>query len=672
MTVPRSRPADSRPPRGGEVKGARLGAPLALAPSPDRARWHDGSGSAGQVPRERFLVRHLATDPSFTGIGYAKAAKLLERFGDNLPRLLADGDPAPFVEILGEKTATVLVEAWREQLARNDIVVWLDENGFSPRLATKIVGLWGAEGARRLREHPYALMALAGWREVDAAARRLGVPQTDPRRLVAAVEAVLYEALHDQNTWMPDDRLRKALEGLLGTRERVAEAVELARACGAAVPLEGGWQPAGAAMMEGYIAMRISAMCQPATIGDLIARPVEREELDAWLDKARRAVGVDLNAEQRAAVHQALRRRFGLVSGGAGVGKTTVLRAVCAAAEAFGRVVHLMALAGRAAVRMTEATGRPASTIAAFLKKCEARKVALGPESLVVVDESSMLDLPTFYRMIRHLPEDAHLLLVGDEGQLGPIGFGLTFHAFVQAPLISRVRLTRVYRQAETSSIPFVAAKLRSGEAPDLPTDLADGHAVTLVGTHAAPGKDVVEDVVAELGGFSEDLRVLAPLKGGPVGVIPLNARFHDLMAPGRPRLAGRNFALGEPVIFGRNDYQRDLRNGSLGEVVEIEDDALVVNFDGVRHRFTAAALDDLAHAYAISIHKAQGSQFRTVVIPFTESRLLDRSLIYTAVTRATERVVLVGQRDVLRRAVARPAAAGLRATGFTRRAADP
>lgn len=278
-----------------------------------------------------------------------------------------------------------------------------------------------------------------------------------------------------------------------------------------------------------------------------------------------------------------------------------------------------------------------------------------------------MLDLPTFYRLLRTIPDDARLLLVGDEGQLGPIGFGLTFHAFIHALAIPRIQLNRVYRQAETSSIPVVAATLRAGKTPNLPPGLAGGHGVTLIETPAAPKGDDVEDAVAELGGFVADVRVLAPLKAGEVGVLALNARFHRLMALGRPRAIYRDFAVGEPVMFCRNDYQRDLRNGSLGDVVAVEDEAIVADFDGVRQHFSGTALDDLVHAYAISVHKAQGSQFRNVVLPFTESRLLDRSLIYTALTRATERVILVGQREVLFEAIRRPAAAACRATGFTR-----
>lgn len=666
MTVPRSRPADSRPSRAGEVKGAPVRAALALAPSPSRARGYDRSRSAGQETAGATLVRHLAETPAFEGIGYAKAARLVETFGEELPRLLADGDPLPFVPIVGERAATTLVAAWREDLARNDIVVWLAENDLDVRLAGKIVRLWGADGAARIRQHPYALMALAPWPVVDAAARRLGMAPDAPARLVAAVEAVLYDRLQRQHTWTSSRKLLGRLEKPFGIPPALAKrAVLLAADAGAAIALADGWQPAGAVMMERFVLERLRTMASGPPVGDLVARDVGDAELRRWLDRAGDAVGVELNEEQQSAVQLAVQGRIGLVLGGAGVGKTTVLKAVCAACASFGRVVHLMALAGRAAVRMREATGRPSSTIAAFLKACEAGKVVLGAESLVVVDESSMVDLPTLYRLLRQLPEECRLLLVGDPAQLGPIGFGLTLHAFADMEWIPKVRLTRIYRQAESSGIPVVAASVRDGRLPRLPAEIGCGHGVVLVATLEEPTCEDVVGAVAALGGFRDDLRILSPVKMGAAGTVALNEELHRLLSRGKPRLQGHSFAVGEPVIYGRNNYQLDLRNGSLGEVVGVGDGVLTVDFDGELHDFAGPALDDLSLAYAITVHKSQGSQFRTVVVPVCTSRILDRSLIYTALTRATERVVLVGRETVLRTAVQQSAAADRRETGF-------
>jgi exodeoxyribonuclease V alpha subunit len=312
---------------------------------------------------------------------------------------------------------------------------------------------------------------------------------------------------------------------------------------------------------------------------------------------------------------------------------------------------------------LREATGRPATTIAAFLRGVEDGTIAPTAGSLLVIDEASMLDLPTIYRIMRRTPEGCRILLVGDPGQLPPIGFGLVMHALVERPEIPRVELVRVHRQTENTGIPVVARAVRAGEVPRWLGDVREGsHGVALLDTDQVTSDDVV-DVVERLGGFAGDLRILCPVKAGPVGTEALNRRFHDIVAVGRRRHPTRHMAEGEPVMFLRNDYRRDLRNGSLGEVAGINGEVVVVDFDGVRHELSGRALDDPTLAYAITVHKAQGSSFRRVVFPFTRSRLLDRSLVYTAITRAVDLAVLVGGTATLRTALENDSHAARRET---------
>ncbi len=598
------------------------------------------------------IVRHLAEDPAFIGIGYATASKLQAALGDDLGRALADGDLVALEPILGIERAHDLVAAWRDRRAEGDVVVWLGENGFDGRLARKIVALWGVEAPLRLRENPWLMMAVADFEKVDAVAHRLGLPLDADDRSIAAVEAALYRRLDEHHTWTRDAEVVRLVARLLRcSASRASEAVSKAIALGVAVRTDEGLQPAGAAMMEAYVAGAIARMIEGRASEDLIAREVAAPELDAWLDEAAGTIGVDLGGEQRDAVHLALRSRFGLVVGGAGVGKTTVLKAIVAASERFGRAIHMMALAGRAAVRMTEATGRKASTIAAFLKAVEAKQVAVGPEALVVIDESSMLDLPTLYRILRVAPPSSRLLLVGDGAQLAPIGFGLTLHALVGIPEIPKVELRTIRRQTAASGIPAVAAAIRDGRLPRLQPFSPDVGGVTLLECDPQTIAEHVKDALAELGGV-EGATILSALKTGASGTAALNAELHHLVALGCPPGERGRFIAGEPVLFLRNDYRRDLRNGSLGTVVGIDDGDAVVNFDGNEQRLAGRDLDDLDHAYAVTVHKAQGSAFENVVIPIVSSRLLDRSLIYTAVTRAIGRVVLVGSRETLRLAV--------------------
>lgn len=615
----------------------------------------------GSDPTGDAIVRYLAEEPAFIGIGFASAGRLRERFGASLFRVLDEGDVESVSQVLGEDRAERLITAWREEKAQADVVVWLAENGFDQRLARKIRNLWGTEAPAKLREKPYVMMALAEWPTVDAAARRLGVLADAPERLVAAVEAVLYDRYQEGHTWMDAGALCAAVARLLGGRPARAEhAVEVAVADGAVFPAGDGYKPAGAHMMESYVLRRLGDMLHGPQMDDLIAREVGNDELSAWLDGTRDRFRHELDPEQREAVRIGVQERFGIVTGGAGVGKTTVLRAVCEACEAFGRVVHLMALAGRAAVRMREATGRPAMTIAAFLRRAEAREIVLGPESLIVIDEASMVDLPTFYSVLRHLPDGARLLAVGDPGQLPPIGFGLILHVLINDPSIPKTELIRVYRQTDQTGIPAVGRAVRDGLLPALPSKAPNhGSGVILIPAAEKATTEEIVDVVADLGGFTHDLRIVSAVKAGPFGIEALNERFHAIMAVGRPKLRG--FAEGEPVMFLKNDYRRDLRNGSLGVVSAIRDGTIVVDFDGAEHEFSGVAIDDLTLAYAITVHKSQGSQFRRVVMPVARSRLLDRSLVYTAITRATEMAVIVGAPRLLEQAVSREQAADRR-----------
>jgi exodeoxyribonuclease V alpha subunit len=276
-----------------------------------------------------------------------------------------------------------------------------------------------------------------------------------------------------------------------------------------------------------------------------------------------------------------------------------------------------------------------------------------------------MLDLPTMYRILRSLPDGCRLLLVGDPGQLPPIQFGLVLHALVERTEIPSVELTRVYRQTEATGIPAVAGAIRCGRLPSLPDTVdATSGGVALIPT-AEVSTDQIVDVVADLGGFSEDLRIVCAVKAGPAGTEALNARFHDIFAVGKRRHPTRRLAEGEPVMFLKNDYQAGLRNGSLGRVTAIEEGKVTADFDGTEVELSGYGLDDLALAYAITVHKAQGSSFRKVVIPIQKTRLLDRSLVYTAITRATDLAVMVGAGEVLRQALQRDAHAERRETAF-------
>jgi exodeoxyribonuclease V alpha subunit len=360
----------------------------------------------------------------------------------------------------------------------------------------------------------------------------------------------------------------------------------------------------------------------------------------------------------------------GLILGGAGTGKTTVLKAIMRAMEKLQGTVHAIALAGRAAIRMTEATGRPSRTIAGFLGAVERGDLVLCGSDLVVVDEASMVDLPLAYIVLRAIPEDARLLLVGDPYQLPPIGMGLVFGVYTGDDRVPKVELTQVHRQAAETGIPAIANQIRHGYLPDLRSQSATSNlrcqqGISFVPCSESQAQALVIELLSELRGPSET-QILSPIKRGQAGIKAINGALHNLRSVGRDQWQG--FAVADPVIFLENDYERRIWNGTLGVVEGAGPSSLSVIWDGHEKpmQMGQSDLEAMDLAYAISIHKAQGSQFRRVIVPVFQSRLLDRTLVYTALTRAIEQVVFVGDLSALKSAVEAPPAPHLRNHGLS------
>lgn len=376
-----------------------------------------------------------------------------------------------------------------------------------------------------------------------------------------------------------------------------------------------------------------------------------------------------LNAAQREAVTVALHQPLSIVTGGAGTGKTTVLQAIHTAAERVGIPVLQMALSGRAAQRMREGTSRPASTIAAFLRMAERRAIDAESEPLVIIDEASMLDLPLMYSIVRAIPLRARLLLVGDPYQLPPIGFGLVFHILALSQTVPRVELAEVHRQAQSSGIPQSAHQVRHGVVPPL-RQFAGAHAgVCFI---EADNDDVIGRILGVRAEWAScrDVQILGVTKRGAGGTRNINATLCVAGAAARPRLNRWDLAEGDPVIYTANDYQKELWNGSLGHIERIIESngrqSLLCRLDGVLHELGEEDFHRIELAHAITVHKSQGSQFGRVIVPVFKSRLLDRTLIYTAMTRGTEQVVFIGDRNAFDAAVTAPPRSHERQVGFS------
>jgi exodeoxyribonuclease V alpha subunit len=617
-----------------------------------------------ELPRGRLIARYLAAHPDFEGIGEAKAARLWEAFGERLAPTLAVGDVDALEAVLTRPMAVRLVETWAQKRVEAETVEFLDVHGLDWSLATKLRRAWGDSALAMLKRNPYFLLAFAGWAKVDNAALKLGVAQDDDRRLVGAVEAALYERLQQAHTLADFATLTDRVSRLVG-RPLADRAIDLAVADGAVCgDRKAGYQAFGAAALEQGIAARIRAM--------LAGEAPEQTSLFAvttggnWSSSVIASVeteqGFPLNDEQRAAVVMPFEHAFSVLTGGAGVGKTTVLKVVLRLAERQNLSVLQMALAGRAAQRMAEATAHPAMTIAKFLAATRSGQLEVPSSCLVVVDEASMLDLPTLYRILKHLPDGARLVLVGDPAQLPPIGFGLVFHRLVGNPNVPQARLLTVHRQAAASGIPAVATAVREHRIPGFVPYVGRHSGVSFIECRVDECMEELRQLQAAWAG--DDWQVLSAVKGGRGGIRFINESFHhDKCGDG-----AYDYAVGEPVIHLVNDYERGLMNGALGHIVAVgEDGGLDLSFDGETYSFTAADLiDHIDLAYAISVHKSQGSQFRRVAIVVGRSRLLDHALIYTALTRGVDQVVFIGDRQAFEQAVLTPPLAQRRCVAFT------
>lgn len=600
------------------------------------------------IPRGRYIVEFLASRPEFAGVGKATASRLWKQFGPELYSILGNRDVDRLGEVLNLNQAAIVVEAWGNQQALADCVVFFDENGIDPRTARKAVDFWGPDALAKIKDNPYRLLTVCSWHQVDRLAFDLGVPPSDERRQVAAVESVLYDRLDRKHTWCSHNELvAQTAKRLSVSFEKGEHALHAAVSDRAALPIDGGYQPAGAGYMERFIEARINECLTKAGGGDLFLDGITPGDISSFLEEfdARNS----LTSEQRDAVLMAISHRFSLLIGGAGVGKTTALKAVNATARKFGMTVYQLAIAGRAAKRITETTDQPAQTVASWLKGVANGRLEVGRHTLVIIDEASMLDLPTLYRILFHLPKEARCLLVGDTAQLPPIGFGLTLHRLVEERRIPKTELTRILRAAEDTGIPKVSVAIRSGAVPPLPAYSACRLGCSLIQAGGSGVIHAIEDVLHDLQG--EEVQVVGSVYSGELGIDAINAYFHAANVSSGAA-SSNGFAEGDPCIWTVNDYARNLWNGSMGRVAGFEEGEVVIDFEEGQFRIAPGEIEKLALAYCLSIHKAQGSQFKNVIVVLHQTANLDRSMIYTAITRAVDRVIIVGDASHLARAI--------------------
>ncbi len=616
------------------------------------SQFHASCGARPLFPQANLLHHYLAEHPDFVGIGPASARKLCEHFGERIYTVLDQGDVPTLCSVLSPKVAHQLVHMWREKREEASTIEFLDGRGVDWRLATKLHKVWGANVQAVLAENPYRLLAVADWKAVDGLAQRFGVAHDDPRRLVGAVEACLYARLSGGHTLTGIEILERSLRRLIDRRS-IGKAIQAALVVGAAKqPMEGAIQPAGAWALEFGLARRLRSLL------DALELPPDApvEQLSMMEDAIRSAEveqGFSFSAEQKAGILSPFQHRISLLLGGAGVGKSSVLRGVVGVAHCLEQGVIQLAVAGRAARRLELASGHEAMTLAKFIWSARSGRVVVPTGSLVIVDEASMLDLSSAFRLLQLLPDTTRILLVGDALQLPPVGFGLVLHCLNESRVIPTSELKAVHRQSGQSGIPPAAESVRHHRMPDFVRYEGKHDGVSFLDCCGDDLMPLLYDIQHQWEG--EEYAILAPLRNGPFGVKLINAACHAMKNGGD--MAG-GFFVGEPIMHVINDYERMLMNGALGRVLSVEQDgALTTEFEGQIHKFAARDVPGrIELAYAMTVHKAQGSQFSRVIVVIGSTKALDHAIVYTAMTRGIRQVVFVGDQKMLKRAIEAPA----------------
>jgi len=617
-------------------------------------------------------IRRFLGSGRIKGVGPTMAGRIVDEFGLETLDII-DNTPEQLLEIhgIGRTTLKKVRASWDKHRGIQQIMVFLTGHGIAPGVAVKAYGRYGAQAVDVVRENPYRLAEEVfgvGFRTADRVAQRIGIPADAPQRLQAGLLFTLTEATVEGHVFLPRDRLIENAAALLEI-----DAAELS-------------QPLDFIEGRGLILSIPRPHDQPAIftprleaaeasvaadirnrLGGRVRASVDPEKALQWYQ---RQAEMELGKRQREALTTALKRRLLVVTGGPGTGKTTLVRGLTTILGSKDQKVLLAAPTGRAAKRLEQATSRPAKTIHRLLEFNPRERIFTRNRErpleadMVVVDEVSMLDITLASHLLEAIPPDCRLVLVGDADQLPSVGPGNVLRDLISSGVVPVVRLDHIFRQAEASRIVVNAHRINSGKMP-----ISDG---------SDPASDfffVARDDASEAADLAvdlasrripkryhldpvDDIQVLSPMHRGDLGVQNLNQRLQAELTPPGPEvgIGARRFRAGDKIMQIRNNYELEIFNGDIGRMEFFDEDAdeLVARFEGREVRIPHDDLDDIVPAYACTIHKSQGSEYPAVVIVLHHQHhiMLQRNLLYTAVTRGRKLVVIIGSRRALGRAV--------------------
>lgn len=643
--------------------------------NPRFGRQFSFESSEEMLPATEEGIRLYLASGLIRGVGDELAGRIVDKFSKDSIRIL-DEEPEKLLQVqgIGRKNLQNIVQSWTEHQGMRDLLLFLQPHGISCAQAVRVYKNYGADSLDVVRNNPFRLamdVRGIGFLTADQIAGKLGFAADNPLRLEAAVLYVLQKATDDGHVYFPRSRLCEDAGRQTGMPPEAHQAAidSLARAEHIIrEPLEGEDDEAIYLKRFHHYESKIAWYLQR-----IIHSPksVKFANPDAAVEKAASSLKIQLADEQREAVKIASRAKILAITGGPGTGKTTIIDAIIRLFESAKARILLAAPTGRAAKRMAETSGKDARTIHRLLEyspkedgfgRNEDNPLACG---LLVVDEASMMDTLLFYHLLKAVPLGATVILVGDVNQLPSVGPGNVLADIIGSGAIPVARLNHIFRQSAESEIICNAHLINAGKVPNLTWDknrLSDFYFISQDEPEKAAEMivDLVRNHIPRRFGLDSinDVQVLTPMHKGAVGAQQMNARLQEILNPQKRemRKGDRAFRLHDKVMQVRNNYEKDIFNGDMGRIshLDLVEKLLSVDFDGRIVPYEFDELDELVPAYAISIHKSQGSEYPAVVIPIMMQHyvLLQRNLIYTAVTRGKKLVILVGEPKALSVAV--------------------
>lgn len=642
---------------------------------------HPKFGSQFQVqncrtlnPATQFGIQKYLGSGLIKGIGPVMAKRIVKAFGiKSLDIIETDIDSLAQIDGIGKKRIEMIKQAWEEQKDVRSVMLFLQSHGVSTGYASKIFKTYGQEAIHIVKENPYRLardIFGIGFLTADSIADKLGMEKHAPQRIEAGVEYMLNQLADEGHVCYPFDELCSRVRDMLAVDPDIVLTAILACSRAGRIVVESD-QETG----DKLVFLKLFHVCETGIAANFqqlkgASKSVRQINTDRAMEWIKGQIKIKLAGQQEEAVKKSLEEKVLIITGGPGTGKTTIINAIIKILKKACARILLAAPTGRAAKRMSEATWEKALTIHRMLdysmKEAGFKRNAKNPLKcdVLIIDEASMIDTVLMHHLLKAVPRQATLILVGDVNQLPSVGPGNVLNDLIVSSVFSVVRLDTIFRQARKSLIVVNAHRINKGMFPAVANDSQKGDFYFVQ-------KESPEDVLTTIIDLVQnriphkfnvdpvnDIQVLTPMHRGTIGAANLNHELQKVLNPNPSGLqrGDREFKVSDKVMQIRNNYDKHTYNGDIGRITDIDfaGQKLVLNFDGREIDYDFSGLDEIVHAYAVSVHKSQGSEYPVVIIPVVTQHyiLLQRNLIYTAVTRGKKLVVLVGTKKALAMAI--------------------